>query len=142
MRIQLIQHNTPAYEKMIHLRITVLLNPIGVPASFIKREKEAEDILIGAFENDEIIGCCVLTKVDEKTVQLRQMAVDIAAQGTGIGASIVDFAETTAKEQGFHTLMMHARDVVIPFYEKCGYQTADDGFTEVGIPHHKMEKQL
>ena len=142
MNIQIIRHNTTAYEKMIHLRITILLNPIGVSSSFINREKEAEDILIGAFEKDEMIGCCVLTKVDEETVQLRQMAVDIAAQGTGIGAGIVDFAETIAKERGFRTLMMHARDVVIPFYEKCGYQVADDGFTEVGIPHHKMEKQL
>lgn len=142
MHIQVIEHGTPAYEKMIHLRISVLLNPIGVPASYINPEKEADDILIGAFEQEDIIGCCVLTKVDEYTVQLRQMAVDTLAQGTGIGAGIVDFAETTAKEKGFNILMMHARDAVIPFYEKCGYQIADDGFTEVGIPHHKMEKQL
>jgi predicted GNAT family N-acyltransferase len=77
-----------------------------------------------------------------QTIQLRQMAVDINMQGTGIGGAIVDFAEKTAKEKGFKILMMHARDVVISFYEKCGYHIADDGFTEVGIPHHKMEKHL
>ncbi len=142
MHIELIKHNTSSYEAMIHLRITVLLNPIGVPASFINKEKEAADVLIGAFEKEELVGCCVLTKINEQTVQLRQMAVDIAAQGTGIGGAIVDFAEKTAKEKGFKILMMHARDVVITFYEKCGYHIAGGGFTEVGIPHHKMEKQL
>ena len=142
MIIQLINHNSHQYAQMIDLRLNVLLKPIGVPASFINQEKEANDILIGAFEKEELTGCCVLTKIDEHTVQLRQMAVDITAQGTGIGAAIVDFAENIAKEKGFKTLMMHARDAVIPFYEKCGYDIADDGFTEVGIPHHKMEKHL
>ena len=142
MIIQLINHNSHQYAQMIDLRLNVLLKPIGVPASFINQEKEANDILIGAFEKEELTGCCVLTKIDEHTVQLRQMAVDITAQGTGIGAAIVDFAENIAKEKGFKTLMMHARDAVIPFYEKCGYDIADEGFTEVGIPHHKMEKHL
>ncbi len=142
MLIQLINHNSDEYAQMIALRLNVLLKPIGVPASFINQEKEANDILIGAFEKDELIGCCVLTEVNENTVQLRQMAVDITAQGTGIGAAIVDFAETIAKEKGYRTLMMHARDAVISFYEKCGYDIADDGFIEVGIPHHKMEKHL
>ncbi len=142
MHIQIIPHNSAAYEEMISLRLNVLLKPIGVPASFINRDKEATDILIGAFENEELIGCCVLTKIDEQTIQLRQMAVTIAAQGTGIGAAIVDFAEKTAKEKGFKILIMHARDVVIPFYQKCGYNIAGEGFKEVGIPHHKMEKQL
>lgn len=142
MHIQIIPHNSAAYEEMISLRLNVLLKPIGVPASFINRDKEAEDILIGVFEKKELIGCCVLTKIDEQIIQLRQMAVAIAAQGTGIGAAIVDFAEKTTKEKGFKILMMHARDVVIPFYEKCGYHIADEGFKEVGIPHHKMEKHL
>ena len=46
------------------------------------------------------------------------------------------------KEKGYKIVMIHARDVVIPFYLKCGYRIADEGFEEVGIPHHKMEKQL
>jgi predicted GNAT family N-acyltransferase len=70
------------------------------------------------------------------------MAVDTKSQGTGVGAAIILFAEEEANKRGYKTLMMHARDVVIPFYEKCGYAVAGEQFFEVGIPHHRMEKSL
>ena len=142
MTLRTFQVDSKEYEQMIALRLKVLLEPIGVPASYINRDKEKQDILIGAFEDDEIIGCCVLTKKDEDTLQLRQMAVATEVQGTGVGAAILQFAEETAKARGYKVLMMHARDAVLDFYKKCGYDVAGDLFFEVGIPHHKMEKHL
>ena len=93
-------------------------------------------------ENNEMIGCCVLTARGNGVVQLRQMAVKGDYRGKGIGASIVDFAEGVARENGFTTLMMHARDPVVGFYEKSGYETYGEPFSELGIGHHKMRKQL
>jgi predicted GNAT family N-acyltransferase len=142
MEIRIIQHNSPDYEQMLQLRISQLLQPIGVPASYIDSEKEKQDILIGAFENSTIIGCCVLTPRGEKTVQLRQMAVRNDFRAKGIGAAIVGFAETVAREKQFSILMMHARNPVIDFYTKCGYSIDGAEFFEVGIGHHKMQKQL
>lgn len=133
---------TPAYEDMVVLRMNVLLKPIGVPRSYIDPLREADDVLIGAYENGQLIGCCILTRINAQVVQLRQMAVDAAFQGKGVGAAIVSFAEEVAKEKGCQTLLMHARDTVIPFYEKCGYQICSEQFFEVGIGHHKMQKQL
>jgi predicted GNAT family N-acyltransferase len=142
MKIQVIKTTDAAYEQMKALRMEVLLAPIGVPASYINPEKEAKDILVAAFEGEKMIGCCILTDLDGRTLQLRQMAVDTRSQGTGVGAAIITFAEETAEKQGYRLLMMHARDVVIPFYEKCGYTIAGEQFFEVGIPHHRMEKEL
>lgn len=139
---RLIDVGSPAYEEMIVLRMKVLLDPIGIPRSYINPQKEAEDLLIGAYQNDKLIGCCILTKVDEQTVQLRQMAVDHSCQGKGIGASILAFAEKVAKQNGYRVLMMHARDTVLSFYQKCGYETYGEPFSEVGVGHHKMRKQL
>lgn len=140
--IREIQHNSNDYEEMIALRLAVLLEPIGIPPSFINREKEMNDFLIGAFEGDQIIGCCVLTRVSKETLQLRQMAVKKESQGKGVGAAIIVYSEKLAKEKGYRQLMMHARDVVIPFYEKSGYVISGGGFTEVGIAHHMMIKKL
>ena len=142
MIIKIIQHGSREYEQMLLLRIDVLLNPINIAPSYINREKENEDILIGAFEEDEMIGCCVLTKKDEFTLQLRQMAVRVNRQTKGAGTAILNFAEKITQEKGYRCLMMHARDVVIPFYQKCGYTIIGNGFTEVGIPHHVMEKSI
>ena len=142
MDIRLIDIDSSEYEAMKQLRLDVLLNPIGVPASYINPQKEKTDLLVGAYENEVLIGCCVLTPLDNELIQLRQMAVQPHLQGKGIGAAIVTFAEQIARGKGFMRLMMHARDVVIPFYEKSGYTIAGEQFTEVGIDHHRMEKRL
>jgi N-acetylglutamate synthase-like GNAT family acetyltransferase len=141
MEIRIIRPGSSDYEQMIALRVKTLLEPIGVPAGYIEPAKEAEDIFIGAFKH-EIIGCCVLTKKDENTIQLRQMAVRNDQQGKGIGASIVQFAEVISKKLGYSTIIMHARDPVIEFYKKCGYSIAGEQFFEVGIGHHRMEKTI
>ena len=133
---------TAAYEEMANLRMKVLLDPIGIPRSYINPEKEAEDFLIGVYANGALVGCCILTKVDDTTVQLRQMAVAAAAQKSGIGRQVLSFAERLAREKGFSNMVMHARDTVIPFYQKCGYCINGSRFFEVGIPHHKMQKNL
>lgn len=142
MEIKIIRHSSDEYEQMIKLRVTQLLLPIGVPASYIEKENEKHDILIGAFENNEMIGCCVLTPRENGIIQLRQMTVREDYRGKKIGAAIVEFAEEAARENNFSILMMHARDPVIEFYKKSGYQIAGEQFFEVGMGHHKMQKQL
>jgi len=127
---------------MIRLRMDILRKPLGL--SFLDEEldKEKEDILIGAFEDDRILGCCLLTKVDDKTVRLRQMAVPNSLQGKGIGRALMIFAENIARDLGYRTLVMHARKTAVGFYEKLGYNCTGNEFVEVTIPHYVMEKKL
>ncbi|HEY6955610.1 MAG TPA: GNAT family N-acetyltransferase [Flavisolibacter sp.] len=142
MTIRQIDFDSKDYEEMLALRVSQLLEPIGVPATYIDREAERKDILVGAFDGDEMIGCCVLTPRLKGNMQLRQMAVRKDYRSKGIGAQIIDFAEAIARQRNFTTLMMHARDPVIVFYQKCGYEIYDAPFSEVGIGHHKMRKLL
>ena len=142
MQLKTIVHDSPAYEEMIRLRVKTLLDPIGVAPSFIQPEAEKEDILVGAFEDEELIGCCVLTRRDSTTIQLRQMAVKQDLQGKKVGTAIIRFAEELVKGLGYQVMMMHARDAVLEFYQHCGYQISGEPFTEVGIGHHPMQKQL
>jgi GNAT superfamily N-acetyltransferase len=134
MEIRIIKTGTADYDKMIDLRMKVLLDPIGIPRSYINPEKEETDTLIAAFEKEDMI--------DPSTIQLRQMAVDTSLQKKGVGAAIVSFAEAWSKENGYQKLVMHARDSVLDFYKKCGYSVSGPQFFEVGIGHHKMEKEL
>lgn len=142
LQFRTIQTGTPAYEEMIGLRMAVLLDPIGIPRSYINPQKEASDTLLGVYEEDQLAGCCILTPVDEKTVQLRQMAVQASHQQKGIGRALLSFAEAVARDKGFQVLKLHARDVVISFYQKCGYAPIGEPFMEVGIGHRAMQKKL
>jgi ribosomal protein S18 acetylase RimI-like enzyme len=142
MELKIIQHGSPEYEQMIELRLELLRRPLGLLFSTHQLASEQFDILIGAFENSQFIGCCVLAHCDDTTIQLKQMAVKQEYQEQGTGRKIVAFAEKTAKEKGYSVLMMHARDTAISFYQKCGYEVKGNGFEEVGIAHHYMEKNL
>ncbi len=142
MALKLIDHGTQEYQQMIRLRMDMLRKPLGLNFQKEELEKEKEDVLIGAFEDDRILGCCLLTKVDDKTVRLRQMAVPNNLQGKGIGRALMIFAENIARDMGYRTLSMHARKTAIGFYEKLGYRTTGNEFTEVTIAHFNMEKQL
>jgi N-acetylglutamate synthase-like GNAT family acetyltransferase len=142
MEIRLLATGTSDYEQMKRLRLEVLLRPIGVPETYINPARERNELLVGAFEGEEMIGCCVLTPVNETQLQLRQMAVATEQQGKKVGARIVTFAEEVAREKGFSELFMNARDAVLDFYTKCGYTIRGEQFFEVGIPHHLMYKAL
>ncbi len=142
MEVKIIKTGTEEYKAMADLRMKVLLGPIGIPPSYINPEKEQSDILIAAFEGEQMIGCCILSHVDNDSVQLRQMAVDGSLQKKGVGKAIVSYAEAVSKERGYRTLMMHARDTVLEFYQKCGYEISGGQFFEVGIGHHKMQRSL
>ncbi len=143
---RIIEYGSCDYQEMIALRDAILRKPLGLTFTQAYLQQEINDWLIGCFtmegENEKLIGCCVLTPVDETTVQLRQMAVDLTFQGKGIGRSIIAFAEQQAVNNGFTDLMMHARKTAAGFYEKLGYKIHGDEFTEVGIAHYEMKKKL
>ena len=142
MPLKIIDHGTPEYKKMIDLRYQVLRKPLGLEFSEDELEKEKEDMLIGAFEDDDMLGCCMLTKVAPGSVRLRQMAVKAGLQGKGIGRVLMQFAENLARDRGNSKLVMHARKTAAGFYEKLGYHVVGDEFEEVTVPHYLMEKPL
>jgi GNAT superfamily N-acetyltransferase len=142
MALKQLVHGSPEYRQMVQLRYEILRKPLGLNFTEEDLTKEKQDILIGVFEEDEMQACCLLTRIDGKTVRLRQMAVHKKLQGKGIGATLLNFAENLARDHGYKKLIMHVRKVVLGFYEKQGYKIVGDEFTEVTIPHYVMEKKL
>jgi GNAT superfamily N-acetyltransferase len=142
MAVKLIDHGSGDYRQMVNLRLLLLRKPLGLSFEQEELDKEKDDILIGCFEDDKLEGCCLLTKVDGKTLRLRQMAVVSGLQGKGIGKVLTQFAENIARDRGYKKIIMHARKTAIGFYEKLGYKKRGDEFKEVTIPHYVMEKDL
>jgi len=142
MALKIIDHGSNEYQQMVKLREDMLRKPLGLGFDNSELESEKENMLIAAFEDETILGCCMLVEEDPKTVRLRQMAVLNDLQGKGIGRALMNFAENLARDRGYRTLSMHARKNAVGFYEKMGYKVASDEFTEVTIPHYVMEKKL
>ena len=142
MALKQIDHGTKEYLQMIKLRNEILRQPLGLILTAEELETEKEDILIGAFDEEDMLACCMLTKADHNSLRLRQMAVQNNLQGKGIGASMMNFAEILTRDKGYKKIIMHARETAIGFYEKLGYTVVGDKFTDVTISHFVMEKKL
>lgn len=142
MALKIIDHGSAEYRQMLKLRDDILRKPLGLGYDALELEKEKENMLIGAFEDEEMLGCCMLVEENAETLRLRQMAVLNDLQGKGIGRALMNFAENLARDRGFKTMSMHARKNTAGFYEKMGYKITSEEFTEITIPHYIMEKRL
>ena len=142
MALKIIDHGSTEYRQMIKLRDDILRKPLGLGFDQAEIESEKNNMLIGAFEDEDMLGCCMLVEEKPGTVRLRQMAVLNDLQGKGIGRALMNFAENIARDRGYEIISMHARKNAIGFYEKMGYKVCSDEFTEITIPHYVMEKKL
>jgi ribosomal protein S18 acetylase RimI-like enzyme len=142
MALKILDHGSPEYRQMVKLRDDILRKPLGLGFSPEELENEKDNMLIGAFEEEDMLGCCMLVEENNNVVRLRQMAVLNDLQGKGIGRALTGFAENIARDRGYKIISMHARKNTIGFWEKMGYKVASEEFTEITIPHFIMEKKL
>ncbi len=142
MALKILDHGSNEYRQMVKLRDEMLRKPLGLGFTDEELEREKDNMLIGAFEDEDMLGCCMLVEENNDIVRLRQMAVLNDLQGKGIGRALMSFAENIARDRGYKILSMHARKNAVGFYEKMGYEVASDEFIEVTLPHFVMEKKL
>lgn len=137
-------YGTPEHQEMIDLRNRILREPWGLVFSDEDLKREKHDFLLCCCneKNDKIIGCCVLTPMNDNTLQLRQMAVESFRQRKGVGTKVLLFAEEIARQNQYKYIYLHARKEAIAFYHKFGYTIEGDEFIEVGMPHYEMLKNI
>ncbi len=143
MTILEIDFATPEYDQTVQLRDKILRKPLGLVFSAEQLAEEFSDFHLAAFTNDWVLrGCLVLTPKGDKTLKMRQVAVDEAVQKLGIGRQLVAASEALARRNGFDVMELNARDTAVPFYKKLDYTIGGEQFEEVGIVHFKMIKNL
>ncbi len=141
--VRRIDINDAQYPQVYTLREEMLRKPIGLSLKDENLSADAQNAIFIAEQNGSVIGCVMLYPIaDDEKIKLRQMAVYNEWQGMGIGRMLVDAAENYAKEKGYSSIILHARTVSEGFYKKLGYDTTSSEFTEVGIPHVVMEKDV
>ncbi|WP_346237936.1 GNAT family N-acetyltransferase [Niabella insulamsoli] len=141
MALKIIDYGSKEYQQMIDLRNEILRQPLGMVLEGSDIDSDRANILIGAFEDEKMLGCCMLVP-DGVGVLLRQMAVRNQLQGKGIGRALMEFAETIARDTGYREISMHARATAAGFYEKMGYAPSGDQFLKLSIAHILMVKRI
>lgn len=142
MALKIIDYGSGEYQQMVQLRKEVLRKPLGMDFTPEELEQEKDNVHIGLYEDDKLLGCCMLIRESSNEARLRQMAVLKNLQGKGIGRALMQFAENIARDSGHKKITMHSRKSSVPFFEKLGYAVCSDEFLEISIPHYEMEKKL
>ncbi len=142
MALKIVDYGSDEYKDTIKLRNEILRKPLGLSFAEDELESEKNNMHMAAYEDERMLGCCMLVEEGPQTVRLRQMAVVNDVQGKGIGRALMTFAENLARDRGYRKITMHARKNALGFYEKLGYKKNGEEFTEITIPHYVMEKEL
>ncbi|MBS1716594.1 MAG: GNAT family N-acetyltransferase [Armatimonadetes bacterium] len=137
-----VQHGSSLYERCIDLRRRVLLVPLGLDFTDEQIQQESADLHFALVRDQIPVAACVATKINDFTAQIRQVAVEPAEHGKGLGAQLMRQTAAFLYAEGYREAIVHARANVVPFYLKLGYYPYDSEFIEVGIPHRKMRLQL
>lgn len=132
----------PAYKEEYDLRNRVLRQPLGLDLKDEDLSRDREDIHLGGFLDGHLIALLLLHPLGDGVYQMRQVCVTPEMQGRGYGRKLVEASEVLLKENGGCKITLHARQAAAGFYLKLGYRIAGEGFTEIGIPHFPMEKDL
>ena len=140
--IREIKYNTEDYNQELKLRDNVLRKPLGLSLYDENLKAEKDDFHIGAYANGHLVGVLILTKQSVKEIKMRQVAVSEQWRSLKVGTALVRYAEQYAKNKGYETVLMHARKTAREFYLKLGYESVDEEFLEINIPHYCMRKSL
>jgi len=103
----------------------------------------------GLFDEDDLAAVVSIFESnsqwfdDTKQIQLRGMAVLPAYRRRKYGDRLVKYSEAYAKRINATVIWFNAREIAVPFYEKCGYEIIGDWFDigDIG-KHYVMFKRL
>jgi ribosomal protein S18 acetylase RimI-like enzyme len=110
-------------------------------AGGLRRPRRLEPGL-GRQRDDVVIGLLVL-KLESDHLLLNNLAVSPNAQGTGIGAQLLDFADSYAREHGRAEVRLYTNEAMtenIAYYPRHGfvetYRATDHGYRRVFFTKH------
>ena len=135
--------NKTEYDDYYTLRWQILRAPWGQDKGSEKDKLEDDAIHRIAIIDQQVIAVGRLHFVDKTTAQIRYMAIFDSLQNQGVGKLMLQSLEKAAKEKNIQLIILHAREAVVGFYKKQGYQLLEKShllFNE--IQHYKMQKVL
>jgi predicted GNAT family N-acyltransferase len=134
------------------LRHEVFVIGQGVPVELERDDLDDEAEHAAAVVAGSVIGTgrLVVGRIDEEGRHdpddtlgtIGRMAVDPAAQGTGVGRALLDLLVERAGVLGLAQVELHAQLHARGFYERAGFVPFGDVYLEAGIEHVGMRRGL
>lgn len=105
--------------------------------------EDSADHVVAIDESGRLLGVGRLQLNCSTEAQIRYMAVEADFRACGIGRAIVERLEDLARGHRVEQIVLNAREEVVGFYARLGYQIVGVGPTLFeGVVHKSMKKAL
>ena len=74
--------------------------------------------------------------------KIGRMAVQAGLRGSGIGRAVLESLVQAARERGDRQVLLHAQTSAVGFYRRAGFSPEGLVFTEAGIPHQALLRDV
>ena len=89
--------------------------------NMIDKYLEAGEMFVG-FNEQSALSVCVVLRLNEETIEIKNLAVQSNAQHQGYGKQMIDFICRQYKDTCKYLLVGTGDSpLTVPFYEKCGF---------------------
>lgn len=135
------------FDEYFELRWRVLRKFLDQPRGSERDEFDAPDkAAFHATVRDgvgRLLGVGRLHFISPVEAQIRYMAVVEDSRGSGVGSALVAELERIAADQSAQRVVLNAREAVVGFYRRLGYEVIGDGPTLFhDLKHVRMGKDV
>ena len=124
------------------LRNLVFVQEQGVSKEIERDDLDNSAIHVVALNGTAVVGTGRLVLTASRFGVIGRMAVKKSSRRKGIGARMLSFLENEAMAHNLQRISLHAQEHAKDFYLLQGYREDGDIFTEAGILHRQMYKDL
>lgn len=132
---------TGEMEQALKLRHDVFCVEQGVPEHEELDGRDHDGIHLVAIYGGEVVATCRILLIGS-TAQFSRLAVRTSMRRRGIATALLEMADEETRALGGRRIVLHAQTYAQELYERAGYRPRGRMFTEAGIDHIAMEKQL
>jgi GNAT superfamily N-acetyltransferase len=108
---------------------------------------EESQLHYGLFDGDAVGGALVGSAIamplgTDGEVRIRQVVVDEAHRGLGLGRKLMAGIERDLAKRGYRRVTLWARPEAAVFYQKCGYHPTGAVKELIGMEHAEFGKDV
>ena len=124
------------------LRTRVFVDEQGISPKLEMDEFDDVAIHAVAYKDEVVVGTGRLILDTPTEAHIGRMAIEASFRRNGLGSAVLAFLENEARVRGIIKIVLHAQYYVKNFYSNHGYCQRGDAFTEAGMLHIEMTKDI
>ena len=128
--------------RAFEVRKKVFIEEQGVPPYLELDELDTTSTHFIINDGEKTVAAARLRESAPQVGKVERVCVLKEYRGKHLGALMMENIEKFAREIPLQYLKLNAQSYAVQFYEKLGFDVTSPEFTEAGIPHRAMEKNL